>query len=181
MELPKFKYHPDPIGTGNIKESDEACECCGKKTGCSYNSSIYAQEDIEFICPWCIASGEAAEKFDGLFCDEYPLVQAGLDESIFNEVTKRTPGYNSWQQEDWQTHCGDACEFHGDPKKEEIENLNGEKLSEFLNTQMITPEVWENIIDGYAQVVIQPYINSCASSVAKLFIPWILHDVKRNQ
>ncbi|WP_295109197.1 CbrC family protein [Ruminococcus sp.] len=33
-EFPKFKYHPDPIGTEAFKKADEprVCQCCGKKT-----------------------------------------------------------------------------------------------------------------------------------------------------
>ena len=149
MELPKFKYHPDPIATGNIIKSDDTCECCGTQTGYAYNSNIYAEEEIEFICPWCIANGKAAEKFDGLFSDDYPLVQAGVNEKTIEEVTKRTPGYNSWQQEEWQAHCGDACEFHGDAKKAELEKLEGVNLEEFLKVQMITPEVWKDVLEGY--------------------------------
>lgn len=149
MELPTFKYHPNPIATGNIKESSEACECCGKATGYVYNSSIYAEEEIEFVCPWCIANGEAAKKFDAMFSDDYPLIEAGVPENIVEEVTKRTPGYNSWQQEKWQAHCNDACEYHGDASKEELEKISGKELTEFLNSRMIKPDVWESILAHY--------------------------------
>ena len=30
MDLPQFKYHPDPIGTGAIQKTEAECECCGK-------------------------------------------------------------------------------------------------------------------------------------------------------
>jgi len=149
MELPEFKYHPNPIATGNIKESSETCECCGKATGYVYNSSVYAEDEIEFVCPWCIANGEAAKKFDAMFSDDDPLIEVGVPENIVEEVTKKTPGYNSWQQEEWQAHCNDACEFHGDAPKEELEKLSGDELSEFLDSQMIKPDVWENILAHY--------------------------------
>ena len=149
MELPKFKYHPDPVATGNIVKSDECCECCGEKRGYIYNSTIYAEEEIEFICPWCISNGEASTKFDGMFSDDYPLVDAGISESIINEVTRKTPGYNSWQQEEWQSHCDDACEFHGDATKKELEELKDTQLSEFLAVQLVDQNTWENILDAY--------------------------------
>ena len=95
MKLPKFKYHPDPIPTGAIKVSKEICECCNQARGYMYASSIYAKEEIEFICPWCIADGFAARKFDGIFSDDYPLQQAGISQDIISEVCERTPGYNS--------------------------------------------------------------------------------------
>lgn len=84
MELPEFKYHPNPIATGAIKTSDETCECCGRERGDIYTSTLYAEEEIEFICPWCIADGSAANKFDGLFSDDYPLQNAGLSEEVIS-------------------------------------------------------------------------------------------------
>jgi len=68
---------------------------------------------------------------------------------VVEEVTRRTPGYNSWQQEEWQSHCGDACEFHGDATKSEIAALKDNDLSGFLKNQMIKPKVWNQILDGY--------------------------------
>ena len=149
VELPKFKYHPDPLATEAIKVSDEECECCGKARGYIYNSNIYAEDEIEFICPWCIADGTAAKKFDGMFSDDYPLQEAGISQEIIDEVCLRTPGYNSWQQEVWQTHCSDACEFHGDVEKEEIEKLSGQALESFLKEEMIKKDLWQNILNNY--------------------------------
>lgn len=149
MELPKFKYHPDPINTGAIKESSEVCECCERVTGYIYTSTIYAEDKIEFICPWCIANGSAAKKYDGLFSDSYPLEEGGISEKIVNEVCKRTPGYNSWQQEEWQYHCDDACAFLGDASKSELMEIEGYRLNEFLTTQMIKLDVWETILNNY--------------------------------
>ncbi len=103
VELPSFQYHPDPIATGAIKASDEVCECCDKPRGYIYTSTIYAEEEIEFICPWCISDGSAANKYDGLFSDNYPLQESGVSQEAISEVCERTPGYNSWQQEEWQS------------------------------------------------------------------------------
>ncbi|MFA0570844.1 CbrC family protein [Vibrio gallaecicus] len=149
MKLPIFKYHPDPLATGSIEVSDEVCECCEKATGYIYSSTLYAQEEVEFICPWCIADGLAAKKFDGTYIDDYPLINAGLGESVVSEVCERTPGYNSWQQEQWQSHCNDACEFHGDAEKEELQALSGEALDSFLEKEMIKLDIWVNILAGY--------------------------------
>jgi uncharacterized protein CbrC (UPF0167 family) len=149
VEFPKFKYHPDPISTGAIKESNEECECCEEARGFVNTSNLYAEEDIEFICPWCIADGSAAKKFDGMFSDDFPLQEAGVSEEVISEVCERTPGYNSWQQEVWQAHCGTACEFHGDAEKDELVKLSGEPLETFLRVEMIKPDVWKNILEHY--------------------------------
>ncbi len=63
--LPVFTYHPHPLETGAIKASDATCECCSKARGFVYTASIYCADEVECVCPWCIADGSAAEKFDG--------------------------------------------------------------------------------------------------------------------
>lgn len=111
--------------------------------------SIYAEEEVESICPWCISDGSAASKYDGAFVDDYPLRRSSLSEEVISEVCERTPGYNSWQQEQWQSHCNDACEFHGDAEKSDLESLSGTKFDEFLRKELIKPEFWAEILEGY--------------------------------
>lgn len=124
INLPKFIYHPDPLKTGAVIESSKICPCCDQARGFIYSLRIYARGLIEHICPWCIASGEAATKFAGRFVDDHPLTQLGLAKEIIEEVCLRTPGYESWQQESWLACCHDACEFHGDATQEELLNLD---------------------------------------------------------
>ncbi len=149
MGLPIFKYHPEPIATGAIKSSTETCESCDRARGYVYTSTIYAEEEVENICPWCIADGSASKKFNGMFSDDYPLVKAGISKKIISEVCTRTPGYNSWQQDEWQHHCNDACEFHGDAHKQELLSLEGDNLTQFLSKEMIKADAWKSILDHY--------------------------------
>ena len=114
MDLPNFRYHRNPLATGAIEQSDSVCECCEEARGYIYKASIYSEKAIDVLCPWCIADGSAAEKFTASFVDDYPLIEAGLNQKIIEEVCRRTPGYISWQQEVWLQHCIDACEFCGD-------------------------------------------------------------------
>ncbi len=151
MDLPKFKYHPDPIKTGAIEKTEEECECCGKQRGYRAVSTIYAIEEVETICPWCISDGSAASKFDGEFSDSHPLLSDGIDKNIVEEVCERTPSFISWQQERWLSHCGDACEFHGDAEKSDLEALSGEELSKFLSEEYIKEEMWPEILNNYRQ------------------------------
>lgn len=129
MNLPNFKYHPDPVSSGSIIQSDAKCLCCGKVRGYIYTSNIYCVEELENeICPWCIADGSAARKFNATFCDDYPLQKAGMHASIIQEVTTKTPGYDSWQQEVWLTHCNDACAFLGDASKADVLSIASDGL-----------------------------------------------------
>ena len=148
--LPSFAYHPDPIATGNVNVSDGACRCCGKTRGYIYIGSVYAIESLQNqLCPWCIADGSAAEKFDAQFSDAEPLIEAGLPSDVVQEVTRRTPGYSSWQQEVWLACCHDACEFHGDAPREELQSLGGDRLSRLLTENALKPSDWPRVLEHY--------------------------------
>ncbi len=133
MEFPVFKYHPDPRSTGAVVAQDSECPCCKRVTGFAYAGIPYAVEEVEDICPWCIANGEAARCFDALFSDDVPLLTAKVPSEVVDEVTRRTPGYNSWQQEEWLCCCGDACEFHGALSAEELAALDDEAAQWFAS------------------------------------------------
>lgn len=117
-----FKYHPDPLGTGAFQNDDTVvCDCCGEQTDVYYTNPFYSVEEVEYLCPECIASGAAAEKFDGEFQDGECLDEVS-DPAKLDELIHRTPGYCGWQQEYWIAHCDDYCAFLGYPTWEELEN-----------------------------------------------------------
>jgi uncharacterized protein CbrC (UPF0167 family) len=150
MSLPAFRYHPDPISTGSIKPSDNQCICCGKQRGYIYTCTTYsAEEVVEALCPWCIADGSAATRFDAEFSDGHPLAKAGVPSAVIEEVTRRTPGYISWQQDEWLCCCGDACEFHGDASRAHVAAITGPPLDELLKRTRGKREQWERLIQHY--------------------------------
>lgn len=111
--LPYFKYHPYPLKTGAFENNKTVtCDCCGEKTNIYYTNPFYSIEEIDYLCPWCIANGKAAKKFDGEFQDEASCDNVEKKEYI-EELCHRTPGYCGWQQEYWLSHCGDFCAFIG--------------------------------------------------------------------
>jgi uncharacterized protein len=109
---PVFRYHPDPIATGALVESADKCERCRQARGLVYAGPTYTVNEVEFICPWCIADGSAAQEFDAEFTtvDGAP---SDIPRAILQEVLHRTPGFAGWQQERWLFHCSDAAEFVG--------------------------------------------------------------------
>ena len=148
--IPGFRYHPNPIATGNVEPSDTVCISCGQNRGYIYTGPVYAKGNLrESICPFCIADGSAAKKYNAIFSDDYPLIKVGISEEIIDEVTKRTPGYISWQQEVWLTCCEDACEFHGDAPKSELRNLDEETLERFLSEIEWSAEEWKEFVPHY--------------------------------
>jgi uncharacterized protein CbrC (UPF0167 family) len=105
-ESPVFGYHPDPVGTGSIKASEQACANCSQRRGFVYTGLVHCEEEVEALRPWCIADGGAAERFDATYCDVF--APPGIDGTVVDAITKRTPGFSGWQQERWLFHCGDA-------------------------------------------------------------------------
>jgi uncharacterized protein len=150
MEFPEFKYHPDPIKSDVVDESDTTCICCGESRGYIYSGPVYAIEELnEQLCPWCIQSGEAAEKFDASFSDSHPLITAGIDRNVIDEVTLRTPGFTTWQQEEWLTHCKDACAFKGDATKETLKKLTPPERGAIFAQPEINDAAWNDLMSYY--------------------------------
>ncbi|QDT67093.1 CbrC family protein [Calycomorphotria hydatis] len=149
-QLPTFKYHPDPIATGAIVKQQGECLCCGEVVDYLYTGPAYCVEELcDALCPWCIADGSASEKFKAIFVDGDPLAEAGLDEHILREVTTRTPGYESWQQEVWLTHCNDACVFWGDASKETVQRISRAEQSEILERYELDAAWLADLIKHY--------------------------------
>ncbi|MCK7633214.1 MULTISPECIES: CbrC family protein [unclassified Shewanella] len=141
MELPKFKYHPNPINTGSIVKSGEVCKCCNKKRGFIYKGSMYTRHRPEYICPWCIANGEAREKFEIEFSSIMPAVidpknpiSINCPDSAFEELLYRTPGFSSYQEIEWPNHCEDFCVFHGVATIGDIQKISKEEEERLYKT-----------------------------------------------
>lgn len=147
--LPTFKYHPDPLATGAVKKSDLTCECCGEDRGYVYAGAVYADEDIETVCPWCIADGSLEREYDASFSDSDPLHSAGLPDQIVHEVTRRTPGYVCWQQDSWMVCCNDACEFHGEAPAAEVQALDEKGLAALSAESGFSAEDLPEIVSQY--------------------------------
>ncbi len=150
-DFPQFRYHPDPLQTGAIRPGDEVCICCKQARGFIYVGPVYAVEELNGqICPWCIADGSAASKWDASFADDHPLARAGMTRQVIDEVTLRTPGYTSWQQDSWLCHCNDACEFHGDATERDVEQASAETKAQWMSEYNLTETEWRQITTDYA-------------------------------
>lgn len=134
MALPTFAYQSDPVATGSIVQSPEVCERCEEARGFVYTGPIYAVEEVEFVCPWCIADGSASSAFDAEFTTAED-VPGDVPAEVLEEVFRRTPGFAGWQQERWQFHCADGAQFRGAVGYEDVLTLPGA-------TQMLIADGW---------------------------------------
>ena len=93
LGLPAFRYHPYPLETGAFEESADGvvCDCCGKTTHVFYTNPFFSVEDIAYLCPECIASGEAVRKYDGSFQDDFSLDDGVDDPEKLDELIHRPP------------------------------------------------------------------------------------------
>lgn len=112
IKMPIFKYCSQPLEAGLFEtvETPEVCDCCKKETSVIYSGPFFSEEEVEVLCPKCIASGKAAKKYNGIFVDS-EILSSTISEKYKKELCCRTPSYNGWQQEYWPDHCGDFCEF----------------------------------------------------------------------
>lgn len=148
--LPHFRYHPDPIRTGVVEASSGVCACCGQARGFVYTGPVYGEEELDDrLCPWCIADGSAAANLGASFADDWALVRAGVAREIVEEVNLRTPGFVSWQSEEWLSHCGDACAFHGDISKAELVGLSGAVVGPVRQAHGMSDQEWQDLVGGY--------------------------------
>ncbi|WP_298782619.1 CbrC family protein [uncultured Polaribacter sp.] len=127
-ELPKFKYQPNALKLGIIEKKNIDCPVCEKNRDYAYSGGIYAIEEVEFICPWCVADGSAAAKYDGMYIDDASCEEVS-DQNKLTELVTKTPNYVSWQQEVWLAHHDDYCSFEKYVGWKEIEHLK-ENLSD---------------------------------------------------
>ncbi|EOJ7055100.1 PF03691 family colicin E2 tolerance protein CbrC, partial [Escherichia coli] len=142
-----FKYHPKPLETGAFEQDKTVeCDCCEQQTSVYYSGPFYCVDEVEHLCPLCIADGSAAEKFAGSFQDdasiegvefeydeedEFAGIKNTYPDEMLKELVERTPGYHGWQQEFWLAHCGDFCAFIGYVGWNDIKD----RLDEFANLE----------------------------------------------
>lgn len=111
MDLPVFRFHPDPLRSGSVAASQQKCRCCRQARGYNYAGPVYCEKDLaDALCPWCIADGSAHDKFAATFVD----CEAFADDvpaAFIDEITQRTPGFNAWQTERWLSYEGVPAEF----------------------------------------------------------------------
>ncbi|MDR2925336.1 MAG: CbrC family protein [Azoarcus sp.] len=153
--LPQFKYSPNCYENGifQMTKADEIkiCDCCRQTTDVYYNGPFYSRVRINILCPFCIANGKAAEKYNGEFL-AYTSIE-GIspnpsephtfhNEEAINEVVTRTPCYSAYQQEEWLAHCNDLCAFVGYVGWDEIKNL----INEFVDLEVDVNKFYFSIV-----------------------------------
>lgn len=157
MDLPFFKYHPHPLQTGAIVESENICMVCNQPRGYVYRASPYRMENHqEQICPWCIADGSAHTALDIEFTDlmdlddRHALPDRKIDLRVAEEVSRRTPAFDCLQDHHWVTHCNDACAFLGRAGGKEILEHHPDLIGQ-IEEDYVSDDVYEYTVEEYLE------------------------------
>lgn len=151
-QLPSFKYFQDPVGVEAVVKSQNECLSCNRVRGYVYKGPYCGGPDEldldSQLCPWCIADGSAAELFGIEFSDPDGVGSYGsweqVSPEVVDEVSKRTPCFVSWQQNEWWTHCNDAAVFIDYAGKEELLKYGSECVENIKNSyQPIDEDNWD--------------------------------------
>lgn len=150
--LPWFTYHPDPVATGSVVESEKQCKACGRARGYIYVGPVYGREDLdEALCPWCIADGTARTQFQVEFVDPACVGGGNWDvapREVVEEIAYRTPGFAGWQQERWFVHCADAAVFLGPAGHADLERYGAELVQAVLAESGVSESDWGSYLAG---------------------------------
>lgn len=163
MKLPVYKYNPNPVNLQVIEHELTICPVCNEQRELVYVGPFYSIEEVEGICPWCIADGSAAKKYDGEFQDAASCEEVS-DNKMMEELIYRTPGFFGWQQEQWLACCGDFCAIKDYISWEQIKQLVKEypeetkrDIQQLFNEYGITNKEFETGSYDY----IQGYLFEC--------------------
>lgn len=113
-ELPTFPFRRDAADA--FEPSDLVCQCCNQARGfINTGSPTYSPVGVDLLCPWCIADGSAAEKFqaqffDAEFCDDDGQT-VNLPGDWQRAVFGQTPGFATYNPIGWWVHCGEPAEY----------------------------------------------------------------------
>src|SRR5262249_17496643 len=65
------------------RPSKVVCASCQQARGYIYEAFVYGPSELrDKLCPWCIADGKAASRFNGFFSVEDPVVEAGIPRGL---------------------------------------------------------------------------------------------------
>ncbi len=125
--IPEFDYISNDALNQifNYNNKKQHCQCCGKVSEYLYGGPLYCEEDVERLCPECIKSGKAANDFKGTFVDIDEV--KNVDKTALEILSKKTPGYDSYQDVIWNYCCKVPSEFQGIFSWEEVTTIGIEQ------------------------------------------------------
>lgn len=150
--LPSFTYHPDPFFTGAFERTEAPCDACRRLAPVIYAGPVFGDLDHQpTLCPWCIASGLAHERFGATFIDVESL-DTLIPQPIADLLVERTPFINTFQQGHWPACCADACTLVGPLSiaqfRERFREFEGSLLSHIIHDLGVSGRAALNLLES---------------------------------
>lgn len=155
-----FKYFEKPEVYVGLREEETVCDTCGQVRKCFDATIFYGTDDLNSICPDCLAGGKLADK--NIFTCEgdietlrEQLIQLNpnltedeiddlADHKTF-ELEKTTPHLVTWQDWPWPAADGDYCKFIGYGSKPFYKKLASEiPVEVFFENSFYDPDSYSD-------------------------------------
>jgi len=150
MIFPIFKYFNNPANSNSFEKFEGICSCCNQKQGWRYIGPYQCNESISDLCPICIASGDAHNKYAIIFNKGNNPEMSHLSDEIIAELVQRTPSYQARRFEpyetrifNWITHCDDACVYYGYASIDDLNSVRIEDRAGIFNAKKIAIQYWD--------------------------------------
>ena len=161
MSHVKFPYHPNiyQLEFGPIERNQDGlvCQVCGCVPDL-YLDIMYTTEEVDCLCLDCVASGAAADKFDGDYIQDAESEMVSDPERVKN-FFRTTPGYSSWQGEYWLACCDDFCNF--------IDHVGMDELNKMPEKEAILADY--ELSDGFDRDILEECLSRDGDMAGYLF------------
>jgi uncharacterized protein CbrC (UPF0167 family) len=115
------------------------------------------------LCPWCVADGSAARRFEASFTDATAVT--GVPEIVQEALETRTPGIAGMGHKHWVGCCGDATAYLGRVGAEELRGSFAPALPavrEAMERQyQVYGEERDRMVDGLRRNGASAYVFQC--------------------
>ena len=74
--------------------------------------------------------------------------QVARRKAIELELFTRTPGFASFQEESWQVHCDEPCEFHGPARVSDMRKLTDDGKKRLFSNSSLDEREFQHLLEA---------------------------------
>jgi len=162
-----FKYFEKPEAYVGLRDGETVCDTCRQLKLCFDATTFYGMDDLNSICPDCLAGGKLADKNAftcegdiGTLREQLIQLNPNLNENGINalaenktfELEKTTPHLVTWQDWSWPASDGDYCKFIGYGSKPFYKKLANSISAEdffensFYDSDSYSDDLWSDAV-----------------------------------